>query len=282
MRHNLNRFKQSLLNMTWVNILNTECTNTATNNFLEVFMDLFNIHFPILRTKFYKSYHRINNFMTKGLLVSRIKNISLAQLAQRFPTDLNKRTSKIYRNKYNSLIRISKKLHLNNRIRKAGRDSREIWSVLKEAINLPTKDSSIGPILIGGDVVNNDILKADYFNTFFSNVGVKISSFIPTTDISFQQFLPPPCSNSMFLNPISETVDANFVLSLKPKTSTDIRGISTKFVQSVINEIKTPLTHIFNLSIQNGVFPESLKISKAIPIFKRGDKQLVDNYRLVS
>ena len=280
--NNLNRFKQSLLNMTWVNILNTECTNTATNNFLEVFMDLYNIFFPISRIKINKNYHRINNFMTKGLLVSRSKNISLAHKAQRFPTDLNKLTSKTYRNKYNSLIRISKKIHYNSRIRKAGRDSRAIWSVLKEAINIPSKDSTVGPILINGTVVNNDILKADFFNTFFSNVGVKTSSFIPTTDVSFQQFLPPPCRNSMFLNPISETTYVNFVLSLKPKTSTDIRGISTKFLQSVIYEIKSPLTHIFNTSIQNGIFPEALKISKAIPIFKSGDKTLVDNYRLVS
>ena len=43
-----------------------------------------------------------------------------------------------------------------------------------------------------------------------------------------------------------------------------------------------PLVHIFNLSLQQGVFPSQLKIAKVIPLFKDGDKSLVNNYRPVS
>ena len=92
----------------------------------------------------------------------------------------------------------------------------------------------------------------------------------------------PPGRHSFFLGPISEDTYAKFVLSIKPKTSTDVNGISTKFIQSVIHEIKTPLTHVFNLSMANGTFPNDFKTSKSIPILKAGDKTDLDNYRFVS
>ena len=38
-----------------------------------------------------------------------------------------------------------------------------------------------------------------------------------------------------------------------------------------------PLTHIVNLSITKGYFPEEIKLSKVLPIFKSGDEQNIQN-----
>ena len=43
-----------------------------------------------------------------------------------------------------------------------------------------------------------------------------------------------------------------------------------------------PLTHLLNLSITQGVFPDELKIAKVIPIFIIGDSAQIGNYRPVS
>ena len=43
-----------------------------------------------------------------------------------------------------------------------------------------------------------------------------------------------------------------------------------------------PLTHLINLSINQGIFPSKLKIAKVIPIYKSDDKQLIQNYRPIS
>ena len=45
--------------------------------------------------------------------------------------------------------------------------------------------------------------------------------------------------------------------------------------------VKT-LTEIFNKSIQNGVMPDKLKISKIIPVFKKGSRSDPVNYRPIS
>ena len=43
-----------------------------------------------------------------------------------------------------------------------------------------------------------------------------------------------------------------------------------------------PLTYFINLSISQGHFPSELKLAKLIPIYKSGDKQIIENYRPIS
>jgi hypothetical protein len=42
------------------------------------------------------------------------------------------------------------------------------------------------------------------------------------------------------------------------------------------------LTHIFNKSLSQGIFPERLKYAIVIPLFKKGDRTLLASYRSVS
>ena len=46
--------------------------------------------------------------------------------------------------------------------------------------------------------------------------------------------------------------------------------------------ISKPLSIIFNQSLQTGQFPENMKIAEIIPLFKRGAKHLIENYRPIS
>ena len=43
-----------------------------------------------------------------------------------------------------------------------------------------------------------------------------------------------------------------------------------------------PLHYIFNLSFESGVVPQSLKLAKVSPIYKKGHEDLFVNYRPVS
>ena len=40
--------------------------------------------------------------------------------------------------------------------------------------------------------------------------------------------------------------------------------------------------HIFNLSLETGIFPSQWKISLCTPIHKDGDKSSIENYRCIS
>ena len=59
------------------------------------------------------------------------------------------------------------------------------------------------------------------------------------------------------------------------KMSQDLDGLSLKLIKYIIHDISIPLAHIFNLSLDNGVFPDKLKECRIVP-------KSCDNYRPIS
>ena len=55
-----------------------------------------------------------------------------------------------------------------------------------------------------------------------------------------------------------------------------------KIIHQSFQNIAQPLVTIINTSLSTGVFPESLKIAKVIPVFKADDPTLFSNYRPIS
>ena len=53
-------------------------------------------------------------------------------------------------------------------------------------------------------------------------------------------------------------------------------------IQKTLKEVAAPLTHIFNQSFLMGVFPDQMKIAKIVPVFKAGNKKILNNYRPIS
>ena len=70
--------------------------------------------------------------------------------------------------------------------------------------------------------------------------------------------------------------------SLKISKSTGHDDISYNVVSKCFGEIYTPLKHIFDLSFENGIFPDSLKIVKVTPVYNSGDSSSLRNYRPIS
>ena len=47
-------------------------------------------------------------------------------------------------------------------------------------------------------------------------------------------------------------------------------------------EINEPLKHLFNLALENAIYPEKMKIAEVTPIFENGDLENIRNYRPIS
>ena len=54
------------------------------------------------------------------------------------------------------------------------------------------------------------------------------------------------------------------------------------YLKKLIPYIVVPLKHILNLSLLNGVFPDSMEIARVIPLFKSGNTKEFSNYRPIS
>ena len=58
--------------------------------------------------------------------------------------------------------------------------------------------------------------------------------------------------------------------------------ISIRLLKIYDSSIVRPLSIIFKNCLQSGSFPNNWKKSNVVPIYKKGDKQLLQNYRPVS
>ena len=70
--------------------------------------------------------------------------------------------------------------------------------------------------------------------------------------------------------------------SLKGKPIAAVDDIPENLVKQCIQLIKVPLANIYNLSLNSGLFPDVSKTAKTKPVYKKGDKDDVWNYRPIS
>ena len=70
--------------------------------------------------------------------------------------------------------------------------------------------------------------------------------------------------------------------SIDIKKSFGLGKVHPLLLSSAAPVIYSPLTYVFNLSLKQGIFPDSLKVAKVIPIFKQGSRSLCNNYRPIS
>ena len=70
--------------------------------------------------------------------------------------------------------------------------------------------------------------------------------------------------------------------SIDCKKSFGYDKIHPFLLSSAALEIFRPVTYIINLTLKQGIFPDSLKIAKVIPIFKQGSRSSCANYRPIS
>ena len=66
------------------------------------------------------------------------------------------------------------------------------------------------------------------------------------------------------------------------KTSSGHDNISCIILKEIKDIIAQPLSLLVNQAFNTGVFPSKLKLAKVIPLFKKGDKTSIENYRPIS
>ena len=84
------------------------------------------------------------------------------------------------------------------------------------------------------------------------------------------------------ISKISEHFVLKELCKLNPTKSTGIDGIKPIFLKDGAQIIKSAITHIINLSIETEKVPDLLKQAIVKPLFKKGSRLEVGNYRPVS
>ncbi len=223
-------------------------------------------------------------WMSNGLLRSSIKCDKLFKKV----CGLEKNSEKYleytkYRNLFNKLKRQAKKKYFVEKVEQYKQNSKMLWKTLKEVTGKYNDKTAITDhFMIDGKLTNEPQAISNGFCKFYSSMGKNLASKIPLPNKVFEEYLPEPCDSSIFMSPTSQFEIVRIVSKLKPKNSTGCDGISNCLLKKIIHDISLPLTTVFNKSIHEGVFPDSMKIAKVTPQYKAKEKHLLVNYRPIS
>jgi hypothetical protein len=264
----------------WDEILKCDDYDTAYNIFLHKFSSVVNETMPLKQIKKNdKTYAK--PWITKGLLTSIINKNKLYKKIKiskdRTLTDHYKKT----KNKLVNLLKLSEKNYYKNLLSLNKSNLKKTWQILNQVISRKKRPQSNSTFQYKNREIKNNTDIANSFNKYFLNIPRELSDKIPNQSKDPCYYMSRNVKDSLFFSPTNEDEILQIITNLK-NSSPGYDHIESKIVKSIKYEILTPLTHIFNLSFAQGKVPDSLKIAKVVPIYKKGDRSSFNNYRPVS
>ena len=182
------------------------------------------------------------------------------------------------RNKTIAVLRNSKKAFfdkLSEKLKSETLSSRDWWATLKHIINQNSR-SQIPPLESNGHIFTDDKDKANLLNTFFQN----------QTILNDQHATLPPLihiTDSRLSSIILSPIEVKSVLkSLATGKASGPNGLNNRILKELATEISVPLCNLFNLSLQEGIVPDSYKEGNVCSILKKDDPSQPSNYRPVT
>ena len=128
-------------------------------------------------------------------------------------------------------------------------------------------------------LVNDERLKdptGAAFNNYLTRINEKLNIQRREKEMLSQFPGNFPCIKII---PITEAEIKSTIHSLTPKKSLGYYGITRKILKACASLISHPLSYIYNHPLYTGIFPDRLKIAVVKPLYKKGGKISMTNYR---
>jgi len=281
--NNLQTFKTAINNTDWSQLYSYNDVNSAYQYFEDIITKCYNDSFPLIRIS--RRRAKDKKWITAGLKASsKRKNLLYRRWLQtKSPSDEAK--YKKYRKVYKKLAFEAEQSYYRNLFDSKTNSIKKLWSNLNTMCSFNNKKSkqTITKLCANNQTFTDPMQISDCLNEYFCTIGNNLAHSLPNTDTqSFKKFLPKSNKGSMFCNPTTCLEVFKIIQALKNNKSPGPDNFGPKIVKLIADVIASPLSFIYNLSFTNGIVPDRLKISKVIPVYKKGDKNLMENYRPIS
>ena len=192
-------------------------------------------------------------------------------------------TYKYYRNRIVTLLRQSKKKYYNDYFEEHKQNMKKTWDGIRNLINVSKKSSiSINKIIHDNKTFTDNKSIAKTLNNYFVNIGPSIEETIPQAKSPFQNYLGERNPTSLALNPCNEEEITDIISKFGVSKASGPFSIPTQLLKEFSQQFSRPLSIIVNKSLQEGVFPQSLKNALVCAIYKKNEKTSCANYRPIS
>ena len=253
---NWDRINWEIASIDWTNILNATTVSLAYDTFVDILNDILHRNIPLNRNDprvRYPLYLRRLYFQTQRATRLSPNSLHAANKLKEYRDAL-------------SCFEIEKE----KRLLKSAK-FKDYYKIFRDRLN-PTCDS-IPALKVNGNTLVSPLEKAEAFSEFFSSVYT--SSFIgPLAECQHPVRFSMP--------PITVHVVAKAIKEIQPKVNTSPDTIPNIVYRNCCDSIVVPLAIIFQNSMINGEVPELWKRATVKPVFKKGNRSIIDNYRPVS
>jgi hypothetical protein len=184
----------------WEDLVSVTDVQQSYDMFSDRFFFFYNLYFPVQRNLLNKTNCPVNPWMTKGLLISRKRKIFLCTQSLKKPNLDSHNVYKSYRNMYNKIVKLSKKMYYEAQLSENQSNTKITWQILRRALNLSKKnDNSIQKIIINNECITDPKLMANKFNEFFSNIAkIIVNKIEPVNQQNPQQHDTVNVNNPVF------------------------------------------------------------------------------------
>lgn len=277
---NIQKMSEILLTTNWNSILKENDVNEAYNCFLEKFCCIHKTCCPIKKIK--QNKRQDKPWMTNGLKnACRKKNLLYSIFIKKLDKDSKKRY-KSYKNKLNTILRNTEKQFYKEQLYSNQCDTKRTWNIINNLLKRDKKSVLTEKLFHNGQYIVDTKNISNIFNNYFSNVGENLASQIENVNVDHMHFMKNKANKTLYLSPVSENDIIDVVNKFKNKRSKDSENLNMVLIKKLIHLLVVPLAHIFNQSLNEGIFPDKMKLAKVIPIFKSGSIENVEDYRPIS
>ena len=269
-----------LLDVNWEEILNHDI-NEATESFINVLLDAAEKAIP--RKVIHSKSHQ-KPWMSAELTKNIRKRDRLFKQAQRSNTKYDWDHWKYQRNMVTSLNKELKRQHIDNQVRKLltyKRDPFKYHQTLRK-ITGRTKIDTI-PSFEGedGEILTDNYTKANLLNAYFAKQ-TKTDKRGTTSQTANRRTSSSPVPTLGKIT-TSEREVLQIINSLDANKSTGPDNIPVKLLKLTAVLIASPLSKLYNKSLELGIYPSKFKEANIKPIFKnKGSPSELTNYRPIS
>jgi hypothetical protein len=183
----------------------------------------------------------------------------------------------------------AKKLYCNKLLLNSNKKPKTTWNIVKTITNNKNTNSNVSTMNIKDKLSSNPLVIANAFNTYFSVAeNSLIKNFSGKNTINnndsmcylhqnFRQYF-----SAIQLRNTTMYETEKRINSLKCKNSYGYDEISSRILKISTPYVLSPLTYIFNKILLTGTFRDRLNFSEVKPLYQKGDKTEVSNYRPIS
>ena len=281
-KESLDKIKEDLANHNWESELNNLSTNEAFDHFHNKLQSSIDRHAP--ERMIHLKPKRINKPWISKNLANSIRKCRT--LYKNFVID--PRTASKYKDYSITLKkakRAAKLAYYNNLCNEFRSNSKRLWALINKQIKKTNnKKNIITKIMLDEIEITQGTEICNAFGRHFSTIGKKFAQKIkkPKNNLNYYCKKIPINDNSMYMKPTSPEEISNIINTLANKNSHGYDKISNKLLKKLRPVVLTPLVIIFNRSMEEGVFPDAMKIADTVPLHKAKCSEDCNNYRPIS